>query len=92
MEIRWSRYAKEAFGEDREEEEEGSENGGEGQRVKVRKGQRRPEYQLPTVEDGTLQLPDILDMLVSRKKDVMRAFVMYHYRMYHSSLRILLMH
>ena len=92
MEIRWSRYAKEAFGEDREEKEEGSENGGEGRRVKVRKGQRCPEYQLPTAENGTPQLPDILDMPVSRKKDVMWAFITYHYHMYHSSLQIPLMH
>ena len=82
MEIRWSRYAKEAFGEDREREEEGSDNGGAGRRGKVRKGKKRPEYELPTADDGTPRLPDILDMPVWRKKDVMRAFVTYHYRTY----------
>ena len=65
MEIRWSRYAKEAFGEDREREEEGSNNGGAGRRGKVRKGKKRPEYELPTADDGTLWLPDILDMPVT---------------------------
>ena len=81
MEVRWSQYAKDAFGEDREGEEEGSDNGGAGRRVKVRKGQRRPPYELQTMDDGTPWLPDILDMLVWKKKDVMWAFITNHYRM-----------
>ena len=81
MEIRWSWYAKNAFGEDREGEEEGSDNGGADCRVKVRKGQRQPAYELQTVDNGTPQLPDNLDMPVWKKKVVMRAFVTYHYHM-----------
>ena len=81
MEVRWLWYAKNAFGEDREDEEEGSDNGGVGHRVKVRKGQRQPAYELQTADDGTPQLPDILDMPVWKKKDVMWAFVTYHYCM-----------
>ncbi|KAL4075249.1 hypothetical protein V8B97DRAFT_2022252 [Scleroderma yunnanense] len=45
----------------------------------VRKSKARPQVSLPTHDDGMLYIPSILDMHVLEMKDIMRAFVTFHY-------------
>ncbi|KAL4062075.1 hypothetical protein V8B97DRAFT_2026927 [Scleroderma yunnanense] len=46
----------------------------------VRKRKARPQVSLPTHDDGTQYIPSILNMCVLEMKDIMRAFVTFHYR------------
>ncbi|KAL4070172.1 hypothetical protein V8B97DRAFT_2024185 [Scleroderma yunnanense] len=42
-------------------------------------GKKRPSVPLPTLEDGTPQISNILDIHAPEKKDIMRSFVTFHY-------------
>jgi len=79
MEERWSRYVFDLFGQDKDNNVEESGEEEALQRTKVRKGKKWPEAELPMGDDGTPRIPIILNMSAQEKKDVMRAFVAYHY-------------
>ncbi|KAL4063909.1 hypothetical protein V8B97DRAFT_2026264 [Scleroderma yunnanense] len=46
----------------------------------VRKSNARPQVSLPTHDNGMPYIPSILDMHVPEMKNIMRAFVTFHYR------------
>ncbi|KAL4063648.1 hypothetical protein V8B97DRAFT_2026286 [Scleroderma yunnanense] len=48
----------------------------------VRKSKARPQVSLPTHDDGMPYIPNILDMCVPEMKDIMRAFVTFHYSLW----------
>ncbi|KAL4066521.1 hypothetical protein J3A83DRAFT_4189821 [Scleroderma citrinum] len=48
----------------------------------VRKSKARPQVSLSTHDDGTPYIPSILDMHVLEMKDIMRAFVTFHYSLW----------
>ena len=51
-------------------------------RKKPTKCQRHPRITLPTNENGMPSIPIILNMNSQEKKDVVHAFISYHYGMY----------
>ncbi|KAL4070192.1 hypothetical protein V8B97DRAFT_2024189 [Scleroderma yunnanense] len=69
---KWSTYATDVF--DTKEMVDCEEiNEGVGRNRRVQKGKKRPSVPLPTLEDGTLQIPNILD-IHAPEKDIMRSF------------------
>ncbi|KAL4078650.1 hypothetical protein V8B97DRAFT_2021039 [Scleroderma yunnanense] len=50
------------------------------QKHMVRKSKARPQILLPTHQNGTPYISNILDLCVPEMKDIMRAFVTFHYR------------
>ncbi|KAL4073039.1 hypothetical protein V8B97DRAFT_1916936 [Scleroderma yunnanense] len=63
---KWSSYATDVF--DTKEIVDGEEiNKGVGGNRRVQKGKKRPPVAPPTLEDGTPQIPNILDMHASEK-------------------------
>jgi len=72
----WDAYAQQAIGGEEHDDSD------EDARPTLcrKKGQKRPQTVLPTMEDGTPMIPIILDMQALERKDVMRTFVTWHYR------------
>jgi len=68
-------YAQQAIGGEEHDDSEDDEL-----TVCRKKGQKRPQTVLPTMEDGTPMIPIILDMQALERKDIMRTFVTWHYR------------
>ncbi|KAL4075264.1 hypothetical protein V8B97DRAFT_1915877 [Scleroderma yunnanense] len=74
---KWSTYATDVF--DTKEMVDGEEiNEGVGRNRRVQKGKKRPLVPLSTSEDGTPQIPNILD-IHALEKDIMRSLVTFHY-------------
>jgi len=67
----WDAYAQQAIGG---EEHDDSDEDARPMLCR-KKGQKRPQTVLPTMEDGTPMIPIILDMQALERKDVMRTFV-----------------
>ncbi|KAL4065899.1 hypothetical protein J3A83DRAFT_4375148 [Scleroderma citrinum] len=61
------------------DEEKGSGSNDESRHM-VRKSKARPQILLPTHQNGTPYISNILDLCVPEMKDIMRAFVTFHYR------------
>jgi len=80
VESKWEQYAHEVFGV-QEDASEPSEDEDEDQvpRRKPGRGKWRPQINLPSNEDGTLSIPVILNMNAQDKKDVVWAFIGFHY-------------
>ena len=64
-----------------EDSGEGTEDKAAAPRRKVTQGQRCPQINLLTLENGMPSIPIILNMNSQEKKDVMQAFVIFHYGM-----------
>ena len=62
------------------DDESKSDTEGEGasRQQKKRKSGRKSQIVLEKLADGTVQLPNILDMPAPEKKDLMRVFVTHH--------------
>ena len=80
IENKWERYAHEVFGV-QEDAGEHSEDGDEDPvpRRKPGRGKWHPWINLPSNEDGTPSIPVILNMNAQDKKDVVQAFIGFHY-------------
>ncbi|KAL4061867.1 hypothetical protein V8B97DRAFT_2027063 [Scleroderma yunnanense] len=63
---------------DMNDDDKGSDSNDESRHM-VRKTKARPQISLPTHEDGTSYIPNILNLHVLKMKDIMRAFVTFHY-------------
>jgi len=80
VENKWERYAHEVFrvqedaGEPSEDEDEDPVP-----RRKPGRGKWRLRINLPSNEDGMLPIPVILNMNAQDKKDVVQAFIGFHY-------------
>jgi len=79
VENKWEQYAHQVFGVE-EESGEDTEDEGTVPRKPV-KGKRRPWFNLPTDADDVPYIPVILNMNTQDKKDVVRAFISFHYGM-----------
>jgi len=71
----WDAYAQQAIGG----EEHDDSDDDAGPTICWKKGQKRPQTVLPTVEDGTPMFPIILNMQALERKDIMRTLVTWHY-------------
>lgn len=85
VEHKWEWYAHEVFGGE-EVNGDSSEDEATGPRRRSTKGQHHPRITLPTDENGMPSIPIILNMNGQEKKDVLRAFISFHYGMYIISL------
>ena len=84
VENKWERYTHQVFGV---EEESGDDTEDEGAIPrKPAKGKRRPWFDLPTDVDNMPYIPVILNMNTQDKKDVVRAFISFHYGMGNHSM------
>jgi len=72
----WDAYVQQAIGG----EEHDDSNEDAGPTLCRKKGQKRLQTVLPTMEDGTPMILIILNMQALERKDVMRTFVTWHYR------------
>ena len=61
-----------------------TEGEGASRKQKKKKSGCKSQVVLEKLADGTIQLPNILDMLAPEKKDLMRVFVTHHYRKFHA--------
>jgi len=80
VENKWERYAHEVFGVHKDVSEP-SEDQDEDPvpRRKHSRGKQCLRINLPSNEDGMPSIPVILNMNAQEKKDVMRAFIGFHY-------------
>jgi len=79
VENKWEQYAHQVFGVE-EESGEDMEDEGMVPRKPV-KCKRRPWFNLPTDADDVPYIPVILNMNTQDKKDVVCAFISFHYGM-----------
>ena len=84
VENKWEQYAHQVFGV---EEESGDDTEDEGAIPrKPAKGKRCPRFDLPTDVDNMPYVPIILNMNTQDKKDVVCAFISFHYGMGNHSM------
>ncbi|KAL4070104.1 hypothetical protein V8B97DRAFT_2024128 [Scleroderma yunnanense] len=74
---KFAQYSRITFDTDNDGKESNTNNK---PRNLMRKSKARPQVSLPTHDNGTPYIPSILDMHVPEMKDIMRAFVTFHYR------------
>ena len=83
MEEKWSRYASDVFKAgkilDGDQADDEDEDVDQHPRKIVKKGKKKAQVSLQTLDSGIPQLPNILDMHVLEKQDIIRAFVTCHY-------------
>ena len=73
-------YAQDVLEVKDDESESDTEGEGPSRKHKKKKSGGKSQVVLATLADGTVQLPNILDMPAPEKKDLMRVFVTHHYR------------
>ena len=77
-------YAQDVLEVKDDESESDTEGEGPSRKHKKKKSGGKSQVVLATLADGTVQLPNILDMPAPEKKDLMRVFVTHHYRGFYS--------
>ncbi|KAL4077855.1 hypothetical protein J3A83DRAFT_4186131 [Scleroderma citrinum] len=76
---KFAQYSRITFDTDNDGKESNTNNK---PRNLMRKSKARPQVSLPTHDNGTPYIPSILDMHVPEMKDIMRAFVTFHYSLW----------
>ncbi|KIM54144.1 hypothetical protein SCLCIDRAFT_137428, partial [Scleroderma citrinum Foug A] len=79
IEKHWLNYAWDIFGVDNEGQGDDTDREDGPPRKKIARGQKRPEITLPVLDDGTAQLPNVLEMHAQEKKDLLQTFLTHHY-------------
>jgi len=84
MEGKWPRYASDVFKardiRDGDQADDEDEDADQHPRKIVKKGKKKAQVSLQTIDSGIPQLLNILDMHVPEKQDIIWAFVTCHYR------------
>jgi len=83
MEVKWSRYASDVFKagkvQDGDQADDEDEDVDQHPQKIVKKAKKKAQVSLQTLDSGISQLPNILDMHVLEKQDIIRAFMTCHY-------------
>ena len=77
-------YAQDVLEVKDDKSESDTEGEGASRKQKKKKSGCKSQVILAKLADGTIQLPNILDMPAPEKKDLMRVFVTHHYRRFHT--------
>ncbi|KIM51066.1 hypothetical protein SCLCIDRAFT_33768 [Scleroderma citrinum Foug A] len=79
IEKHWLNYAWDIFWVDNEGQGDDTDGEDGPPRKKIARGRKRPEITLPVLDDGTAQLPNVLEMRAQEKKDLLQTFLTHHY-------------